>query len=269
MKTKELNKKQEDVLIGLLLCDCSLERSSDTSNARLHIQFTEKTPVFFQNCVNLFQDWITEPTKQVLRAFRDGPAFVQNRARSVYHEVFTKVYPNFYAKVDGKNIRVTPAVSYLNKKLSWEGLAYCLMGDGSRKGKTNRGYEIHVQGQGLEGAIRLAISLYEVFGIQSWPAYDNHKKRNLNYWNLYISADSYDLWGPQVIETFKHCEMYEAKMPHVDLHPYKLKRNLKFEQFYAEFKDNVAVREDTTYKVPDDIVEKYRELQKKRKIRVK
>ena len=177
MTKKELNKQQSQVFVGLILSDAWLERSSPTSNARFGIQLTTKTPAFFERCLTVFSEWISESPRIVNKSYEGGTAHTQNTVKTFFHPVFTELYKHYYALINGSYIKVVPKVSYLKEVLTGEGLTFLLLGDGSRKSNKTRGYEIHTQGQGFEGAVRLCLALYELFDIKAWPTFDNHGKK--------------------------------------------------------------------------------------------
>lgn len=222
---KKLSNEQHEVLIGLLLSDAYLEKSSQTSNARFCLQLTVKTQAFFNYCYDLFKSHIREKKKIVAKRFAGGPPKDQNQMRTVYNPVFTDYHNLFYITktLNGadKTVKVFPTVSYLVENLSDKGLAMLLMGDGSRKGIRNRGYEIHTQGHDFASVARLCLALYEKFDIESWPTLDRHNKRT--YWVVYISANSFENWRERVTPLFKECGMVEAKLPK-PLHLYNKKQ---------------------------------------------
>lgn len=262
---KKFNQEQESVLVGLMLSDGFLEKSSDTSNARLLVQFTVLTPELFFYCYEMFKEWISEKPKIVLKHTYAGKGklFEQNSFRTGYNSVFTEFYPIFYTKIDGENRRVIPTVRFLMEKLTDTALAVLIMGDGSRRDRKSRTYELHVQGHGFEGAARLALALKEKHNILAWPTVDNYKTKNVKYWIVTIAAQSFEVWEPKVANTLKECNMYERKMPNPrKLNGYKSNKGvIKFEQFYTMFKDDHKLREDVTYRVPSETVEIYRSLQ--------
>jgi len=260
MTTVNLSDFQKEVLLGLLLSDGYLERSSPTSGTRLGFQFTEKTPGLFAYCYNCFANLITETPSLVDKSFRDGPKFKQRFVRTRYLPILTPYYELFYIKVNGVKSKVYPPVSFLVNNLTAVGLAVLLMCDGSRKGKKNWGYEIHTQGHNFESSARLCLALYEKFGIMSWPTRDRHKDKTtggyIYYWNIYISARSFLTWSSLVADIFRECDMYDAKMP--DPPSNKSKASEKsFELFYALFKDNTELCENIYYKLPQDVIDKW------------
>lgn len=272
MDLSKLTKKQQSVFVGLLLSDGYLTRSSSTGETRFGFELTAKTKPFFDFCYVCFKDFITEQPREVMRGYKDGPKTPQWVVRTRYLPVFTQFYNLFYTPEidqDGKTkwVHMFPPVSFLKENLNNVSLAVLLLGDGSRKGMDNRGYEIHSQGNGFESSVRLCLALYEVFGIQSWPTWDahNHKKRGLAYWNIYISSASFQIWAPKVESTFRQCEMYEAKMPNKPKRPFNknTRSNKVFAEFYQLFGTNREVRENISYKLPQAVIDQWRNIQKK------
>jgi len=254
-------------LLGLGLSDGHFERSSPTSGTRVCIQFTVKTPGLFDFCLEPLRPFVTETPKIVDKEFmKCGKTYKQKCVRTVYNSIFTEFHEAFYIPIDGEWLKVFPTVTFLKENLNDIALAVLFMGDGSRKGKDNRGYEVHCQGTGFESAVRLCLALYENFGIECWPAKDVYKLKNLSYWNIYISASSFSLWEPLVEQTFRDCDMYESKMPNKPKTKQHVVRgnSKKFNSFLKLFQNNNALRQNVYYQLPEHIVDEWREIQKKK-----
>lgn len=264
MANKQLSSYQWQVLVGVVLSDGWLERSSPTSNVRLGFQFTIKTPLLFEKIYQTFQEYGNVPD-QVYKSFRGKGRYLQNRHRTGFREAFNEAWSHFYCKVDGANKRVTPTVSFLKQNLGDVALGYLIACDGSRKGKNNRGFEIHTQGAGFEGTARLALALYENFGIRAYPAFDNHAKKATSYWVIYIPAASFRDWSSRVEGVLKDTGQFDVKMPLPPTsEPRQHTKGTKTHAtFLKMFGNNNQLREDVLYKVPQVLIDEYRDKQKK------
>jgi hypothetical protein len=278
---QEFTPLQHQAAVGLLISDGWLERSSKTSNARLGFSFTVKTPKLFNNLFELFEEFGNEREKPRPKTVgvNDKVDIIENldnmdnivkkeyyqqQHRTGFREVFTKLWKHFYVRIGDRNKHVIPRVSFLNENLGDDALGYIFACDGSRKGKYNRGFEIHCQGSGFEGACRLAIALYENFGIKAYPAFDNYQKKGVSYWVVYIPAASFNNWAPRVRNVLKETGQFNVKMPNAPKTPprQKSKGTETHAHFIRIFQHNSQLRENLTYKVSEEVMNNYKSIQR-------
>jgi hypothetical protein len=280
-----LTNDQRSVLVGLNLSDSHLERSSPTSGTRLCVQFTVGTPGLFKYCFDMFSSFLSEnelkKNKSIfVDCMGDNKQHEQLLFRTRFNDIFTPFHEAFYIMRNGVSLKVFPTVTFLLKYLNDTALAVLLMCDGSRKGINNFGYEIHCQGNGFESAVRLCLALYEKFGLECWPTLDNYPQKGVSYWNIYISAASFNDWAPRVQNLMDQCGMTDQKMPTLSKTLPKQKtiqtntgvttsriRNYsnKFNQFLTLFQNNMDIRENIQYQASQDLLDQWREIQKLRK----
>jgi LAGLIDADG DNA endonuclease family len=247
---------QKEVLVGSLLGDCWIELGTGAKNARVGLQLTKNSLEYFNEWVDLFKDWIDQKTYNTVKAFGTGPAFPQVSIRTFRHPEFTKYYYVF--RPPGSAKKLVPAVSWLMANFTDNSLAALHTQDGSRHGiKAASGFDLHSQGFDFESNARLALMLYEKFGLYAYPTRDIHKKLNKVYWNIYISSDSYEDYVA-LIQHKMVPAMAKVKFP-VSGRPKPSQPNPKNNQpmFYAMFKDNQDLRENLQYSLPASVIEDY------------
>ena len=136
---KELRSKTKlslylnDVLIGLLLSDGYLERSSPTSGVRLTISFGAKHSAYLMHLFNLIEPYTnTRPTSISVYNKKTETNNEVWRFKTVSLPQLLYYYELFYkANSEGKYIKIIP--SNIEELMSPIVLAHLLMGDGNLK----------------------------------------------------------------------------------------------------------------------------------------
>ncbi len=251
-----LNSLQKEVLVGSLLGDCWIELGKGAKNARIGLQLTVNSMDYFKEWVDLYQEWITQEVYETVKSFGDGAKKKQISIRTIRHPEFTSYLQVF--RPEGSKEKLVPTVSWLMANFTENSLAALHTQDGSRHGvNAAAGFDIHSQGFTFEGNARLAIMLYENFGLYAYPTRDIHKKLNKVYWNVYISSDSYERYV-KLIKDKMVPAMAKVKFA-ASGRPEPNTPNPKNNQptFYAMFKNNTKLREDVFYKLPVSEIEAY------------
>lgn len=251
-----LTPRQKQMLVGGLLGDCWIELGKGAQNARVGLQLSKKTEPYLVLWIEAFREWITQETYSTVKAYGSGADFPQLSVRTTRHPEFTAYYNVF--RPSGSTEKIVPPVSWLMDNFTDVSLAELFAQDGSRHGlNAAAGFNIHSQGFGFEGSARIALMLYEKFGLYAYPTRDVHKKINKVYWNVYISSDSYQdfvkLVQGKILPTML-ADKIKAVGPSKPNVPNPKNNQPKF---YAMFKDNQDLRENPLYVVPSSEIEAY------------
>lgn len=135
--------------------------------------------------------------------------------------------------------------------------------DGSKRGlSAGAGFDIHTQGFAFEGACRLAFLLNELFNVDAWPTIDLRKDKETNQYfstqcTVYVSADCNRVYS-NLISPYIETDLLSTKT-----HPFKPTqqsgRNSRNKANFvlSLFKNNIKLREDVFYQVPQGELDRY------------
>lgn len=125
------------ILIGIMLGDGGMYRSSLTSNARLELSFGEKYKSFAESLGIIFKDYISNPVKSI-EIKGKGKIYLNYRLKTVSSPIFNQYYEMFY-KLNSdsqKYVKIVPTniIDLVNPIV----LAYLIMTDGNFDKSRNR-----------------------------------------------------------------------------------------------------------------------------------
>lgn len=121
------------VLIGIMLGDGFLYRSSATANTRFEMSFGNKYKLYAENIELLFKDYISNSLKEVTIKGKDR-TYINYRLKTKTLPVFNQYHDLFYEEQMGKwgiikKVKIVPA--NIEKLLDPIVLAYLIQSDGS------------------------------------------------------------------------------------------------------------------------------------------
>lgn len=245
--TLKLTPPQKSILIGTLLGDGSISKPA-TANQNAKIRLTPSTVnrQLIEAWLKMFQTFINAPPRSATRESPSSNNMVTTlNITTRTHPELTRLIPEFGGAGKEKTV---PKVSFLKENLDWEGLAYLVMQDGSRKSEQSKGVEIHCQGfEGFAPTARLCLALYEKFGIMASPtkyARREDSARNSTgktQFNAYISGHSLPLLTANMLPYMLPDGVYKVPKPHVKELVNEDQRS--WDSFYAKYKD-ASFKED-------------------------
>lgn len=190
-KLTPLTDIQKEKLVPLLLTDAYLEHNNSSGNTRFGFDQVNSHSDFFMEVKNSFQNYLspTNQTKTKPEQFERKTRDNQLTLRTKYDKAFNEYYDLFYPNGGPK---IAPKLSILTQYISWQGLAYALMADGSRKGDEGYGITLCLHSLSYESVGRVAMALHKNLGLFAKPSSASLKKNSIltEYWIVYISGSS-------------------------------------------------------------------------------
>nr|YP_009486041.1 hypothetical protein [Cantharellus appalachiensis]AWA82102.1 hypothetical protein [Cantharellus appalachiensis] len=185
INSKELN----SILIGLLLGDAGLYRSSITSNTRLEMSFGKNYKLYAEFTGNLLSSYMTNPVKSIEIA-TNKRVYINYRLKTKTLPIFNHYYDMFY-KLDtdyDKFIKIVPNnIEILMNPIV---LAYLIMSDGNFDKGRNR-VRIYTNSFKRVDVQKLANAINKNLGIYTGVLYDRKDQ-----WILTIGSKNLDLLPP-------------------------------------------------------------------------
>jgi uncharacterized protein YktA (UPF0223 family) len=175
----KLSKKQQEVLVGILLGDACLETSNNGRTYRLKIEQGEVHREYLYHLYGLFKEWVSSPPREKQVAYR-GRRNVSLAFSTIGHVSFCSYACQFY-RLGKKQV---PELIY--HWLTPVGLAYWYMDDGSIKSKESKGVILNTHSFSRLEVNELAQVLGSVFGLQA------KERRQREGYQIYISGRSYE-----------------------------------------------------------------------------
>jgi LAGLIDADG DNA endonuclease family len=167
----------KSVLIGLMLGDGSLYKSSPTSNTRLEMSFGsgDHYQLFAENIELLFKDYISNPLKLVEIKGKNN-VYSNYRLKTRSLPLFNSYYDLFYItntlnNGNTKRIKIVP--TNILELLDPIVLAYLIMGDGSYNSNSNR-VRIYTNSFTKQEVELLASSIYNKFNLYTGVLHDRN-----------------------------------------------------------------------------------------------
>ncbi len=171
----KLNKRQREIIIGLLLGDGHLETANDGRTYRLKVDHCLEQSSYTWWLYHQFEDWVrSKPKIRHKKANSDMIGFT-----TYSHEAFRFYAHQFYC---GKERRVPPLIK---KLITPQALAIWFMDDGSLKSNRHASVIIHSVAFCERDLNLLQEALYEKFGIETTL----HKQKQ-RYWRIYVPSRS-------------------------------------------------------------------------------
>ena len=204
---KELRSKSKlsqylnDVLIGLLLSDGYLEKSSPTSGVRLTISFGAKHSAYLMHLFNLFEPYTnTKPTSISVYNKQTKTNNEVWRFKTVSLPQLLYYYELFYkADSEGKFIKIIPL--NIEELMSPVALAHVLMGDGNLK-QPDKIIRIYTNSFTQTEVNLLALAITRKLGILTKVVHDRN-----NQYMITISKNQLSLIQ-ELLKPHMHPSMY-------------------------------------------------------------
>ena len=158
------------ILIGIMLGDGGMYRSSLTSNARLEMSFCEKYKSFAESLGIIFKDYISNPVKSI-EIKGKGKIYLNYRFKTVSSPIFNQYYEMFY-KLNSdsqKYVKIVPTniIDLVNPIV----LAYLIMTDGNFDKSRNR-IRIYTNSFKKYEVQNLALAINDKLGIYTGVLHD-------------------------------------------------------------------------------------------------
>jgi hypothetical protein len=158
------------ILIGIMLGDGGMYRSSITSNARLEMSFGEKYKSFAESLGNIFKDYMSNPVKSI-EIKGKNKNYINYRLKTVSSPIFNQYYEIFYKlnSESQKYIKIVPTniVDLVNPIV----LAYLIMTDGNFDKSRNR-IRIYTNSFKKYEVQNLALAINDKLGIYTGVLHD-------------------------------------------------------------------------------------------------
>lgn len=196
----KLDKKLQDITIGLLLGDGCFEKKKDTLGIRLQIKQQSKAKEYVEWLYGQLKNYCLSGVK-----FRKD--YSQYYFSTRYLREFQDLYDLFYK--DGKKVISSNIKDLLKSPLS---LAIWYMDDGSLDFRPNDHYAFYLATNcfSVEDSKKLQQVLFENFGIKS--AIYNNLCRGKRYPRIYIGSEGRNKFCQTVQSNILSCFYY--KLPH-------------------------------------------------------
>ena len=190
-----LNKRQKEVLIGLLLGDGHLEIPYNKSAGRLKVEHSYKQKDYTDWLYKEFQNWVRSKPK--IRRLTVWGKLRENYRFCTYSH---KILGNFRKKFYGKSGKIIP--NDLERNLTSLGLAIWYMDDGSIKSKDHKGVFLNTQGFRESDVKKLQKILKNKFGVNSITRIEKNGKQ------IYLGGKSgerfIEIINPYIISSMQY-----------------------------------------------------------------
>lgn len=158
------------ILIGIMLGDGGMYRSSLTANARLEMSFGEKYKSFAENLGIIFKDYMSNPVKSIKIKGKDK-IYINYRLKTVSSPIFNQYFEMFY-KLNSdsqKYIKKVPIniIDLINPIV----LAYLIMTDGNFD-KNRKRIRIYTNSFQKDEVQNLALAINDKLGIYTGVLHD-------------------------------------------------------------------------------------------------
>lgn len=189
------------ILIGIMLGDGGMYRSSLTANARLEMSFGEKYKSFAENLGIIFKDYMSNPVKSIKIKGKDK-IYINYRLKTVSSPIFNQYFEMFY-KLNSdsqKYIKKVPIniIDLINPIV----LAYLIMTDGNFD-KNRKRIRIYTNSFQKDEVQNLALAINDKLGIYTGVLHDRKDQ-----WILTIGAKNLELLRNIVSPHFHSSMLY-------------------------------------------------------------
>jgi LAGLIDADG DNA endonuclease family len=202
--TNNLSDFQISVLIGLMLGDASLYRTSSTSNTRLEFSFGEKYKLFAEKIEIIFNLFISTPLKSVEIKGKLN-TYLNYRLKTRSFSIFNKYYELFYKEKilnNGKSKFIKIVPNHISEYMNPIVLAYLIMSDGNFYKSRNR-IRIYTNSFTKQEVEILAESIKNKLGIYVGVLHDRKDQ-----WIITIGAKQLELLRKLVLPYFEKSMLY-------------------------------------------------------------
>lgn len=198
---KLLPENLHSILIGIMLGDGSIYKSSPTSNSRFEMSFGSDYSKFAESIGDLFKDFINTPVKSIQIKGKDRN-YINFRLKTISLPVFNYYFNLFYEfnSEKGKFVKIIP--KDISDLLNSVVLAYLIMTDGNFDKGRNR-LRIYTNSYNKEDVERLASAINTNLDIYAAVLYDRK-----NQWIITIGAKQLPLLREKVETFFEPSMLY-------------------------------------------------------------
>ena len=183
------------ILIGIMLSDGGLYRSSPTANVRFEMSFGEKYKSLAFHIGELFKDYMSNPVKPV-EIKGKNKVYINYRLKTKTLPVFNSYFEMFYKfnHLTNKYVKIVPdnIIDLMDPIV----LAYLIQGDGNFDKNRNR-VRIYTNSYKKQEVENLALAINTKLNIYTAPLYDRKDQ-----WILTIGAKNLDLLRSLVLPHF-------------------------------------------------------------------
>ena len=189
------------ILIGTLLSDGGLYRSSPTANVRFEMSFGEKYKSLAFHIGELFKDYMSNPVKPI-EIKGKNKVYINYRLKTNTLPVFNSYYEMFYKfnHLTNKYVKIVP--DNILDLMDPIVLAYLIQGDGNFDKSRNR-VRIYTNSYQKLEVENLALAIKTKLNIYTAPLHDRKDQ-----WILTIGANNLDLLRKIVIPYFHLTMLY-------------------------------------------------------------
>lgn len=203
--TPNLPQSLHSILIGLMLGDGGIYRSSKTSNSRLEMSFGTNYKQFAESIARLFAHYIKNPIKSVQIKGKDK-VYENYRLKTMTLPLFNFYHDMFYIFNAEKNkyIKIVPTdIANLMNPIV---LAYLIMGDGNYDNLRQR-VRIYTNSYSKEDVVKLQKAIIANLGIHVGVLHDRKDQ-----WILTIGKTQLPKLQEMVSPHFEESMLYRINM---------------------------------------------------------
>ena len=189
------------ILIGIMLSDGGLYRSSPAANVRFEMSFGEKYKSLALHIGDLFKEYMSNPVKTIeIKGI--NKVYINYRLKTKTLSIFNQYYEMFYKFNLDKNkyIKIIPLNIF--DLMDPIVLAYLIQGDGNFDKSRNR-VRIYTNSYTKEEVENLALAINNKLGIYSGVLHDRKDQ-----WIITIGANNLDLLRKTVSLQFHSSMLY-------------------------------------------------------------
>jgi hypothetical protein len=203
--TKFLPEDLHSELVGLLLSDGGIYRTSKTSNCRYEMSFGTRYRQFAESIGNLLKDYMKNPVKEV-QVKGANKVYTNYRLKTMTLPIFNIYHEIFYVYNDltNKYVKIVPdlILDLMNPIV----LAYLIMGDGNYDTLRNR-VRIYTNSFSKEDVVKLQKAINQNLGIVVGVLHDRKDQ-----WILTIGAKQIPKLQQLVSPYFEPSMLYRINM---------------------------------------------------------
>lgn len=193
--------KLNSILIGIMLSDGGMYKSSPTSNTRFEMSLGEKYKPLAFHIGDLFKDYMSNPVKSI-EVKGKNKVYLNYRLKTKTLSVFNSYFDMFYQfnPLTNKYVKIVP--TNINDLMDPIVLAYLIQGDGNFDKGRNR-VRIYTNSFTKIEVLNLAKAINTKLNIYTAPLYDRKDQ-----WILTIGAKNLDLLRSLVQPHFHSSMLY-------------------------------------------------------------
>ena len=203
--TKFLPEDLHSKLVGLLLSDGGIYRTSKTSNCRYEMSFGTKYKQFAESIGQLFKEYMKNPVKEV-QVKGVNKVYKNYRLKTMTLPIFNIYHDIFYVynTVTNKYVKIVPdlILDFMNPIV----LAYLIMGDGNYDTLRHR-VRIYTNSFSKEDVVKLQKAINKNLGIEVGVLHDRKDQ-----WILTIGVKQLPKLQQLVSPYFEPSMLYRINM---------------------------------------------------------